>query len=93
MKYSGQVAVRSSTGGLIMPLRSEYDRQLLFEHITDRVRRDRWVDVRAGRQHWRATLIEPDSHVPCSTCGEALTIAHASAGAQLCTRCRMRALH
>jgi hypothetical protein len=88
-----QVEMRSATGGLILPLCDAYDRQLLFEHIADRVRRVRWVDVSAGAEHWRATLRKRNQHTPCTRCGDALTIAHESGGNHLCTRCQMRALH
>lgn len=93
MKYHGQIALRSPTGGMILPLRSEYDRQLVFEHITDRVRREQWVDVSLAGQHWRAMLVAPDAKLTCTSCAEPLSIAHASAGRRLCTRCRMRTLH
>ena len=93
MKTSNNVTLRSSTGGTTVSLIDEYDRDLLFEYLAERVRRDRWVQVCAGRERWRATLLRPDQHVPCTECGEPLTIAHTSAGHRLCTRCRRRALH
>jgi hypothetical protein len=85
--------MRSSMGGLIMPLRDAYDRQVLFEHIVNRARRDSWVDVRVGGECWRAMLMAPGSSLACTSCGGTLSIAHTSAGHRLCTRCRMRALH
>ena len=93
MKHNDQMALRSPTGGLIMSLRTAYDRQLMFEHLIERVRRERWVEVSFGREHWRAVLLAPDASLTCTSCGETLSIAHASARSRLCTRCRMRALH
>jgi len=93
MKVSSQVALRSSTGGLVMPLFDGYDRELLFEYITNRVNHDRWVEVRIGREFWRARLLAPEENLCCTVCGDALTIAHASGLSHLCTRCRKRLLH
>jgi hypothetical protein len=78
---------------MIMPLRSGYDRQLLFEHIANRVRRDPWVDVTIDGERWRAQLVGSQDRLSCTGCGDGLTIAHASGKRRLCTRCRSRALH
>jgi len=75
---------------MIMPLRDEYDRELVFEYIANRVHHDHWVDVRIGREYWRARLLAPEEDIRCSVCAGALTIAHASGGSQLCTRCCKR---
>jgi hypothetical protein len=92
MKRHGPVALRSPTGGLILPLQDDYDCEVLFESIADRVRRHRSVDVSTRCAQWRAVLIAPHAKIPCTSCAEALTIAHVSGESQLCTRCQKRAL-
>ena len=93
MKHNDQMQLRSPTGGLIMSMRTAYDRELMFEHIIDRVHRERWVEVSFGRYHWRAVLLTPDAKLTCTSCGERLSIAHASADSRLCTRCCKGELH
>ncbi|MFI5365153.1 MAG: hypothetical protein ACHQ4J_05975 [Candidatus Binatia bacterium] len=56
-------------GGIFMPARSPYDRQMLIEHIADRVRSKGQVQVLIDNQRWMVHLNRGPSADCCEGCG------------------------
>jgi hypothetical protein len=59
-------------GGLFLPARSPYDRQMLVEHIAARVRSRGHVQVLLDEQRWMVHLNRGAARACCSSCGEAV---------------------
>lgn len=92
MKQNQNVMIRTPHGGLVMSIHSDYDRQMFFEHITNRARHEGWADVTLGSSHWRAHPA-PSGEDHCSSCGAHLTIVHETGNDRFCTRCIDAAMH
>ncbi|HVO25020.1 MAG TPA: hypothetical protein VMW56_15465 [Candidatus Margulisiibacteriota bacterium] len=79
-------------GGLLLPARTPYDLQLLREHVLDRARHVKGLQVTVARKTW---LVErPDNQQPfvCGLCKRDLTVAalHAPAQAEVyCVACAL----
>jgi hypothetical protein len=67
-------------GGLFLPARTPYDRQLLAEHVAARVRCSGQVQVLLEDQRWLVSRSSPRGSARCGRCGVAL-IASCSAAA------------
>jgi hypothetical protein len=77
-------------GGFFLPARSPYDRQLLVEYVSARVRADGEVQVLLGNQRWMVHAHRGTLAAPCSICGQAVDSAcySSSAGdAPHCVKC------
>jgi len=61
-------------GGMFLPVRTPYDRQVLVEHITDRVRNKSRVQVLIDKHRWLIDRFGAAS-VHCSSCGQSLDAA------------------
>ena len=60
-------------GGLFIPARSPYDREVLVEHILDRVRMKGNVQVLVDNRRWLVNLLEARCATGCSSCGSNMT--------------------
>ncbi len=78
-------------GGLVLPVRSPYDRQMLVEHVVDRVRSKGQIQVILDNRRWAVRLRDSTSAVSCSRCGYSVDAACYTAGntnkAAHCVRC------
>ncbi len=77
-------------GGIFLPARSPYDRQLLAEHVVHRVRAKGQVQVLVDDRRWMVCLNRSASTAGCMGCGGGLQSAcYSSAGGDLayCVRC------
>jgi hypothetical protein len=59
-------------GGTLLPARSPYDRQILIEYVTDRVRTAGEVEVRLEGRHWIVRMHDRDHGSLCGGCGAAV---------------------
>jgi hypothetical protein len=78
-------------GGMFLPARSPYDRQMLVEHVTNRVRSKGRVQVLLDEQRWMVYL-NRGPRTACSNCGRAADSAccrPADAGAAYCLGCAL----
>ena len=66
---TGIAQIVSRDGGLILPLRTPYDRQLVFEHVADYTKRHGCVRLTFGRSEWTVALANERSGV-CTRCRE-----------------------
>lgn len=57
-------------GGMFLPARSPYDRQILAEHIAARVRSKGQVQVLLDEQRWMVHLNRGPIRICCSSCGD-----------------------
>ena len=79
-------------GGMFLPARSPYDRQLLVEHVAARVRAERRVQVLVDDRRWIVHLNPTSAPVVCSRCGGALLLSCHSLGAgggAYCVKCAL----
>ncbi len=77
-------------GGLFVPARSAYDRQLLLDHVLDRVHSKRHVQVLVDDQRWLVHDLEDGclTSAACCCCGaESTCIAVKGGGLPYCIRC------
>lgn len=72
-------------GGIFVPARNPYDRQMLIEHVVDRVRAKGNVQVLVDDQRWLVRLSRGPS-VDCYRCGYSLDAAcyNTAGGAAVC---------
>jgi hypothetical protein len=80
-------------GGLLLPARTPYERQLLREHVLDRARHKEQLRVRVDRTDW--TIERPTVERPfvCGRCKRQLTVAALHAPHQpdtYCVACALR---
>jgi len=76
-------------GGVVLPARSAYDRDLLVEHIAGSVRSKGCVRVAVDDRSWSVLRGDGPSRTMCDGCGYELLAACCSAsdGAAYCLRC------
>jgi hypothetical protein len=80
-------------GGLLLPARTPYDRQILTEHVLDRARHSMQVRVVIGRKTWIVERPNAQRSSVCSRCAQPLTSAvlHLSSDAVIyCAWCALR---
>lgn len=65
----GIAHVSFAGGGIFVQARNPYDRQMLLEHVADRVRANGHVQVLIDNQRWLVRLSRGLSVVCCSRCG------------------------
>jgi hypothetical protein len=82
----GIAHVSFANGGLFIPARSPYDRQMLIEHVVDRVRSKGQVQVLVDDERWMVHL-RGNSAVNCAFCGLAGELACQSIGDEAATYC------
>jgi hypothetical protein len=82
------VARMGFAGGMaLVPARTLYEQELLFEHLTHRVRRDGDVALELEHHAWLVTLSAPDHGLVCA-CGAPIGgLAFRAEGHFLCLRC------
>lgn len=89
---SGIAHVSFVGGGLFLPARSPYDRQLLVEHVGERVRAKGQVQVLLGEQIWLVRRNPGPAAAVCSNCGSvAASACYATTveGGGLCLECAL----
>jgi len=77
-------------GGIFMPARTPYDRQLVAEHVADRVRTKGRVQVLIDDQRWMVHVNNGAVGAGCAGCGVALRAASCCAvgnDSVYCVRC------
>ncbi|HVO23769.1 MAG TPA: hypothetical protein VMW56_09085 [Candidatus Margulisiibacteriota bacterium] len=80
----GIAHVSFAGGGTFLPARSPYDRQLLAEHVRERVRAKGQVQVLMGDNLWMMYR-KRDRNTRCARCGVAAPIAcHFSGSGEAC---------
>ena len=57
-------------GGIFLPARSPYDRQMLVEHVNDRVRIKGQVQVLVDDRRWMVHLRRGSLAACCASCGD-----------------------
>jgi len=86
----GVAHVSFSGGGLFLPARTPYDRQVLMEHVTNRVRSNGLVQVLVDDQRWMVHFRRGALAAWCASCGACLDSAcrsTTSAGIAYCMAC------
>jgi hypothetical protein len=76
-------------GGLILPARSPYDRQILIEHVVDRANVSGDVQVLLDGQRWQVQAQRGQLMAGCAHCGAPLYSACYSAANRVafCVNC------
>jgi hypothetical protein len=77
-------------GGLVLPARDPYERDLLAEHVVERARRNRRVQVIVHGRAWNVRPAANDFRGTCTRCGRVLQAtwyAAATGGSPYCIRC------
>lgn len=64
----GTAHILFASGGLIVPARTAYERQLLREHVLASVHHRQQVQVSLGRHAWLVTQATPEHTVVCTSC-------------------------
>jgi hypothetical protein len=59
-------------GGTLLPASSPYDRQILIEYVTDRLRTAGAVEVRLEGRQWIVRMHDGDNGSWCACCGAAV---------------------
>jgi hypothetical protein len=79
-------------GGTVLPYRGPYDRELLFEHVSQSVRRYGHIRVHHGNQHWMVGIAHGQA-APCDSCRQPTgNIVYVSDNRTFCHPCARRGL-
>jgi hypothetical protein len=80
-------------GGLVIPIHTPYERQLLVEHVELSTKRYGSVRLEMNRRNWSVSINDGPGEM-CSSCArQADELTYRSNGKSLCRRCARRALH
>jgi hypothetical protein len=75
-------------GSLLLPARSSYDQELLFEHLDLSVKRHGQVGLELNHRRWTVSSGEHDTQTVCSSCRQEVQGLTFAVGARrLCLRC------
>lgn len=88
----GIAHVSFSGGGTFLPARNPYDREILAEHVADRVRTNGVVQVLVKDQRWTVRLGVNPPVPDCTACGCSLSVACCSSGRDglpYCVKCAL----
>ena len=88
----GIAHVSFTGGGIFVPARTPYDRQMLIEHVVDRVRSKGQVQVSVDNQRWLVHLVLGLSTARCWSCGnsaDAVCYPTACGEVVYCVRCAL----
>lgn len=80
-------------GGLLLPARTLYDRQILREHVLNRAQHGEHVQIRVGRKTWLVERPGRQRSFVCELCERRLTVAalHAPPSENVyCVACALR---
>ena len=66
---SGIAQILFRNGGVFLPARSPYDREIVMEHVTDRARTAGEAEVLLDGQRWKVQLQRGQPAVLCAHCG------------------------
>jgi hypothetical protein len=81
-------------GSLVMPARSRYDRELVFEQAEFYARRDGATKLELDRRHMLVSVVHNGGTRACSRCGEQeRQLAFVDGATMLCRRCARHAPH
>lgn len=86
----GMAHISFSGGGVFLPARNPYDREMLVEHVSERVRSRGAVQVALDDRHWSVCRSHATSGTCCSGCGHSLDwtcYASAKDGIAYCVKC------
>ena len=88
----GLAHISFAGGGLILPLQTPYERELLFEHVEVSAKRHGGVRLNVNRRHWTISM-HNGRREACASCRQWLdTLVYRSDGRILCGQCARRAL-
>ena len=87
---NGVARIDDAAGGIILPARSAYDRQLVLECLRQRVRRSASVRLELDGRRWSVTLPPPPLQRACARCQHSACVYRindARADGPLCAAC------
>lgn len=91
MKDSARLSFRD--GGMVLPVNTPYDREVLFEYADQYARRHGRVRIEIGRRECIASVCKDQPEV-CVSCGRRLDrVSYAMSARTLCRFCARRDLH
>lgn len=78
-------------GALFLPVKTPYDREVLFEHLDLYAKRHGAVRVELNRREWTVTRSNGEAIPQCSLCSRRLdALSFALGGRTLCALCAKR---
>lgn len=86
----GAAHVTFAGGGIVLPAREPYDREVLVDHVTERVGRKGIVRVVIDGRTWNVRRIDDTVPAPCTRCRGPLNgscYATTPGDARRCLRC------
>ena len=88
----GMARIFFQGGGLIVPVRTPYDRELLFQHVEAFAKRHGHVGLELNRNEWTVSLSGTPPE-PCAVCSRQLdALIYSLAGRTICGHCARREL-
>jgi len=90
----GIAHVSFAGGGLFVPARSPYDREMLVEHVLDRVRSKGSVQVLVDERRWLVDSLRGTRAVRCERCDcvvDCVSRCHADDSVGYCVACALLA--
>ncbi len=85
--------VMFGNGGLVLPNRTPYERQILQDYVVDQAHHTDKLRIRIGRMLWVAERPRDDRPMVCVHCRRPLKVAALHASGSEATYCAACALH
>lgn len=88
----GIAHVSFAGGGVFLPARDPYERQMLIEHVAQRVRTKGHVQILVDNHRWMVRVQAPRAGAMCAACGQVAETACFSGEASTavyCLRCAL----
>ena len=89
MNHVALIAFRG--GGTVLPYRTPYDRELVFDHVAQCAKRYGDVQMEIGSHHWTVSA-SGNLGVACGGCGQTHPVSYVSGPYVLCHPCARRQL-
>jgi hypothetical protein len=89
----GVARISFQGGALFIPVKTPYERELLFEHVDLYTKRHGQVRIEFNRREWVVSAVNGEQLMRCSACGRRLdALTYAMGGRTLCAPCARRDL-
>lgn len=81
-------------GALLMPARTRYDQEVVFEHVETYARRHGVVRLELDRKEFRVSFLDCEERRLCAVCAHPLeTLTYGLGGRDLCLHCARQGAH
>ena len=94
LSMKGVARISFQGGALLIPARTQYDHEVVFEHVETYARRHGCVRLELERKEFTVSFLGDDEQRLCADCERPLeTLTYALGGRDLCLNCARAGAH